>query len=141
MNRTTIMIRATALLLPLTLSSLTPLHAADRVRPGKWEYKMTTAGETRSMTTCLTPAQAALSNGDTATTRAAAEKASKNCVIKSYDVTGATLTFVMECHGTRLESTTTYHGDSSEGLLKTTREGKTTSTVVKAHRLGDCDAK
>jgi uncharacterized protein DUF3617 len=139
MNRMTI-IRATSLLLPFALS-LTPLHAADRVRPGKWEFNMTTGGVTRSMTTCMTPAQAALSNGDTATARAAAQKASRNCVIKAYDVTGATVTFDMVCQGTRLESTATYHGDSSEGVLKTTREGKTTSTAIKAHRLGDCDAK
>lgn len=140
MNRMTIM-RTTALLLPLALLGLTPLHAADRVRPGKWEFKMTTDGVTHSMTTCMTSEKAASANGDTATARAAAQKASKNCVIKTYDVTGATVTFVMECQGTLLQSTATYRGDSSEGLLKATRAGRTTSTAINAHRLGDCDAK
>jgi hypothetical protein len=117
-----------------------PLRAADRMQPGKWEFTMTTNGATHSSTMCITAEKAASANGDTKSARAAAEKDGKGCDIKSYEVSGATVTYTIECHGTRIESTATYHGDRSEGVLKSTREGKTATTTVKARRLGACDA-
>ena len=125
--------------LALTLIAATSLHAADRAQTGSWEFTMTTNGQARTATSCVTPEEAAAANGDTKSARAAAEKAAKGrCTFPAFDVTGDTVTYKMDCAGTIMESTATYHGDTMTGVLKTTRQGKQSITSVKGHRLGAC---
>ncbi len=118
----------------------TPLRAADRLQPGKWEFSMTGDGAPRTFSQCMTPDQANEMNGDTKTARAAAEKKAKgNCKIKSFDIQGNTVTYSLACPDRTMDSTTTFHGDSSEGTLKvTTADGKVNTRTVKARRLGAC---
>lgn len=130
---------AIKILLAVSILATPSVHAADRMQTGKWEFAMTIDGQTRNATMCVTPEEAASANGDTKSARASAERASKGgCEFKAYDVTGNTVSYTMMCHGTLLESSATYRGSTYEGTLKTTRQGKTTTTSVKAHRLGAC---
>lgn len=100
---------------------------------------MTTDGRAGTITSCVTPEQAAAANGDTRSARAAAEKAAKGrCTFPAFAVSGDTVTYTMDCSGTVIESTATYHGDTMTGVLKTTRQGKSSTTTVRAHRLGAC---
>lgn len=121
------------------LIAATSLHATDRVQTGNWEFKNTTNGQTTTSTHCVTKEEAAASNGDTKSARASAEKSvNGKCVFHRYDVTGDTVTFKMDCGGTIIESTGTYHGDTMTGVLKSTRQGKEATTAVTGHRLGAC---
>jgi hypothetical protein len=127
--------------LAFALIAATSLQAADRALTGNWEFKMTTNGQTTTATQCVTQEMAAASNGDTKSARAAAEKAAKGrCTFDSYDVTGDTVRYTMNCGGTVMESSGTYHGDTMTGVLKTTRQGKQSTTSVSGHRLGACPA-
>jgi len=127
--------------LAFTLIAATSVHGADRAQTGNWEFKMTTNGQTRTATSCVTPEEAAAANGNTKSARAAAEKAAKGrCTFPTYDVTGDTVTYTMNCGGTVMESKATYHGDTMTGVLKTTRQGKQSTTAVKGYRLGVCPA-
>ena len=147
MNRTTIGALTTFVLAAILLA-VTPLHAADRMQPGKWQKQMMSGGRTSTSTMCVTPEKAASVNGDTKSARAAAlkamkaMKASERCVINAYDVSGDTVSYSMVCQGTRIESTTTYHGGIDYvGTMKTTDEGETHTMGLKGHRLGSCGAK
>jgi len=135
------MTRAAAIGLAVTLFALTPLHAADRMQPGKWQFSMTTGGQTRSSSMCVTAERAASVNGDTESARAAAQRQSPGCVIKAYNISGNTVSYAMDCSGTFLECNMTYHGDDYVGTLKATNKGQTHTTALKGHRLGSCDAK
>jgi len=135
------MTRAVTLTLALALLGTSTLLASDRMKPGTWQFQMMADGRTSSSTMCITPEKAALANGDTKSARAAAEKASKGCIVKTYDIAGDTVTYAMECHGMLLESTITYHGDDYVGTLKATDKGEVHTTALKGHRLGSCDAK
>ncbi|MCU1349311.1 MAG: hypothetical protein JWO56_2341 [Acidobacteria bacterium] len=135
------MTRAPTFGLAVTLFALTPLHAADRMQPGKWQFSMTSGGQTRSSSMCITPERAASANGDTKSARAAAQRQSPNCVIKAYNVSGDTVSYAMECGGTLLECNMTYHGDDYVGTLKATDQGQTHTTALKGHRLGSCEGK
>jgi len=128
-----------ALLICVALMGSTA-HAADRMQPGQWAFTTTTDGVSRSFKQCVNAEEALSANGDTKTARAAAEKkaGASSCVIKAYDVNGATVTYTIECRGSLIESTQTYHGDSSEGILKSTRAGKKATTAVKGRRIGAC---
>jgi uncharacterized protein DUF3617 len=129
---------AVLLCLSFTLIAATALHAADRMQVGKWEYKITTNGRSSTVTRCVSTEEAASVNGDTRSARASAAKTAKNCVLNAYDVEGNTVTFRMDCGGTILDSTATYHGDSSVGVVKSTTAGKQSTTFVNARRLGAC---
>ena len=118
----------------------TTARAADRMQPGLWEFTMSTDGNSHTATQCVTAQDALSANGDTKAARAAAEKKAgpSACVIKTYDVSGAVVTYTIACRDTLIESTQTYHGDSAEGVLKSTRDGKKATTSVKGRRVGPC---
>jgi hypothetical protein len=141
--KSTVILKRTLLLTSLCgllLAAATPLWAADRMAAGQWEFTMTGDGGSRTFSQCMTPDQANEANGDTKTARAYAEKKAKGrCTIKSYDIQGNTVKYSLACGDQTIESSTTYHGDSSEGTLKTTTpDGKVATRTVKAHRVGAC---
>ena len=115
--------------------------AAARVVAGQWEYTMTTDGqaESRKATACMTADEAAAYNGDLATVRAYFEKKQRGpCKIKTVDVQGNTLSYLLTCGDRTIETKVTFHGDTSEGVT-TTKVGATTQTThTKARRLGAC---
>jgi hypothetical protein len=115
------------------------LWAADRAVTGQWEYTMTTDGQSHVVTSCLTAQDALQFNGDTASGKdAAAKKNAGRCSIESYNVTGASVAYTLVCGARTIRSSTVFHGDTSQGTLTTTADGKTVSTDVKAHRIGAC---
>jgi len=116
------------------------LQAADRMAAGQWEFTLTGNGESRTMKQCMSPDQANEMNGDTKTARAFAEKrANGRCTIKSYDIQGDTVKYSLVCGDRTIDSRTTFHGDTSEGTLKTTTaDGNVDTRTVKARRLGAC---
>jgi uncharacterized protein DUF3617 len=124
----------------LIIVATPPLRAADRMQPGKWEFTMTSNGTSSALNHCIDAAEAAGVNGDVKAARAAAEKKAKgHCTIKSYDIQGSTVKYSLACGDRTIDSTTTFHGDSSEGVLKTTTaDGKVDTKTVKARRLGPC---
>ncbi|HEX4966398.1 MAG TPA: DUF3617 family protein [Thermoanaerobaculia bacterium] len=123
------------------IAAATPsLRAADRLAAGKWEFTITTDGVSHTNNHCVTPAEANEVNGDAKTARDYAEKKAKGrCTIKSYDIQGNTVTSTLICDDRTIDSTITFHGDSSDSVLKTTTaDGKVATTTVKARRLGAC---
>ena len=115
------------------------LGAAERLASGQWEFTMTTDGATRTMSQCITPDKASEFNGDSKSGREHAEKSAKGrCAIKAYDITGDTVSYSLSCGTTQIESVTNFHGDTSDGSTVTTTDGKSTTTLVKARRLGAC---
>jgi hypothetical protein len=130
------------ILIALALLSASSLPAADRVRTGNWELKNTTFGRTRTLIHCMTKEEVGGANGDTKTARAFAEKGAvkSGCTIKGYNVTGNTVTYVIECKGDLFESSTTYQGDTFQGTLKSTHKGIQVTTTVAGRRLGPCPA-
>jgi hypothetical protein len=128
------------LLCVLLLAATPRLRTADRMAAGQWEFTMTTNGESKTMKQCISPDQANEMNGDTKTARAFAEKKAKGrCTIKSYDIQGDTVKYALVCGDRTIDSSTTFHGDTSEGTLTTTTaDGKVDAKIVKARRLGAC---
>jgi len=113
--------------------------AAERMATGQWEFTMTTDGSTHAMKQCITAEKANEVNGDSKSGREYAEKNAKGrCTIKSYEIAGDTVSYSLTCGSRDIQSVTTFHGDSSEGVLTTTDEGKPVRTQVKARRLGAC---
>jgi len=99
-----------------------PARAADLIHPGQYEFTNTTDGHAHTFSYCISPDKARLANGDSKSGREEAEKEGKGrCSIQSYDVTGSTVSYRMTCNGTVLTSTTTYHDDTSEGDVASTR--------------------
>jgi len=95
---------------------------------GKWEFAMTTDGDTHTVSRCITADKASEFNGDAKSGREFAEKAAKGrCTINSYEIAGETVSHSISCSGRRIDSTTTFHGDSSEGSLVTTSDSKSVS--------------
>lgn len=118
-------------------------RAAELINPGEYEFTTTTDGNARTLSHCVTPDDAKMANGDSKSGREAAERAAKGrCTIQSYDVAGNKVSFEMTCGDAVLASTTTYHGDTSEGDLVTTRTvngvRSTAHTHTTARRLGNC---
>lgn len=115
------------------------LHAADRAVPGQWEFTTTTEGTPHSFTRCMTAEDASQVNGDSVSGRAAAvKKAAGRCTVESFTAAGSSVEYVLVCGPRKISSATVFHGDSSEGTLTTTFEGKATTSQVKARRLGAC---
>jgi hypothetical protein len=115
------------------------IYAAERLASGQWEFAMTTDGSTRTISQCITAEKAKEVNGDSKSGREYAEKGAKGrCSVRSYDVSGDTVSYSLMCGSTQIESVQTYHGDSSDGTKTTTTDGKTVKTQVKARRLGAC---
>ena len=125
------------LLLPFLDSPVA--EAAERIAGGKWESAMTTDGQTRTVSYCISAAEAASINGDSKTGRAFAEKKSAgSCAISSYEIKGDTVSYSLTCGARTITDTTAFHGDTSEGVKTVTNEGKTTTTRLKSHRIGTC---
>jgi hypothetical protein len=124
----------------LLLVGALSMRAAERMTAGQWEFTLTGDGDSRVLKQCITPDQANEMNGDTATARAFAEKRVKGrCTIKSYDIHGNTVKYVLICGDRTIENTITFTGDTSEGIQKvTTADGKVDTQTVKARRLGAC---
>jgi len=124
----------------LTLAS-TSLLAAERLRAGEWEFTTSHAkGESNTFKHCVTADEATSVNGDTTSARAYAErKAAGRCKVTEYKVGGDTVTYTIVCGTTTIRSTATYHGDTSESDLFTTRDGgPEVVSHVKARRTGNC---
>ncbi len=135
-TRTVVLIAAGALAL-----ASAPLPAAERVRPGQWEFTIIhPVGEPNVFKHCITADEAASVNGDTKTARAYAEKkAAGRCTITSYDVHGNTVSYALKCGEVAIRTRSVYNGDTSEGD-QTSKNGSAPEVVshVKARRLGDC---
>jgi hypothetical protein len=119
-----------------------PSRAADLWNPGEYQWTMKTdADAPRAATTCVTPEMAMMANGDSRSGREAAMKANKGrCSIQEYDVSGNKVTYRITCGDRVMASTTTFHGDSSEGDLTTTvaNGGAVSHMHTTAKRLGAC---
>jgi len=119
-----------------------PLQAADLVSPGEYEWTMKTNSDpARTVKTCMTPEMVKMFNGDSRSGREAADKANKGrCTIQAYEIAGNKVTYRITCGDKLMESTTTFHGDSSEGDLTTTQTtgGHVDHMHTTAKRLGPC---
>jgi hypothetical protein len=126
----------------LLILAIPAAAAAERIASGKWEFAMTTDGATRTVTACISPAEATSINGDSKTGRDFAEKkagkAGSSCAIKSYEIKGDTVSYSLTCGSRTITDTTAFHGESSEGVKTVTYEGKTSTTRVKSRRVGTC---
>src|ERR1700710_93627 len=122
-------------LLALGLST-TPLLPAERMKAGEWEFTTTTQGQgSRTFKKCMTPADAASVNGDEKTGRAAAERsAGPHCARKEYKIVGETVSYALAWDSSAISSTAPYRGDSFEGTMTAKRQGKESTTRVKARR-------
>ena len=119
-----------------------PSRAADLWNPREYQWTMKTdADAPRTATTCVTPEMAMMANGDSRSGREAAMKANKGrCSIQEYDVSGNKVVYQITCGDRVMASTTTFHGDSSEGDLTTTvaNGGAVSHMHTTAKRLGAC---
>jgi Protein of unknown function (DUF3617) len=123
----------------LILFAAPAAEAADRIASGKWESAMTTDGATSTVGYCISAAEAASINGDSKTGRDFAEKkAGSRCTIKSYDIKGDTVAYSLACGSRTITDTTTFHGETSEGVKMVTNEGVTVKTLLKSRRVGIC---
>jgi len=134
--------RASLLAFLLGLSAAT-LQAADRMALGQWEYTLTSEGSTHTVSHCVTQDEASAVNGSEKSAREAAEKNATRtsrgrCTVRSFGIKGDTVSYTLVCGDRTIESTATFHGDTSEGVLATTTGGKAIQTQVKARRLGAC---
>lgn len=116
--------------------------AADRMASGKWEAVMTTDGDTRTVTFCISAAEAASINGGSLTGRDFAEQKAKKsgspCVIKAYDIKADTVSYILSCGPRTITDSTSFHGDTSEGVKTIVNAGTTITTRVKSRRIGAC---
>ena len=126
-----------ALLVPLAITAAAATK--DRIVGGKWESAMTTEGETHAVAYCISPAEASSINGDSKTGRDFAEKkAGSRCGIKSYEITGDTVSYTLTCGTRTITDRTVFHGETSEGIKTASNEGKTVTTSLKSRRVGVC---
>jgi uncharacterized protein DUF3617 len=129
----------------LVLSTVTALHAQDRMRAGNWENTVTAAdGQTATRNACLSAQDAAMSNGSAAVIRAETEKAiakSGRCKLKDFAIDGKGKTETMVCGADTIHNETTFHGgDSFETTTTRTTGGVVTVAHFKGRRTGDCKA-
>jgi hypothetical protein len=135
-----------ALLAPFVacLAQALPAQAADIANPGEYEWTMKTNDDpVRTVKTCMTLEMAKMFNGDSASGRAAAEKADRGrCAIQAYEIAGNKVSYRIACGDRLMESTTTFRGDTSEGDLTTTRTAEGARRVDHTHttakRIGAC---
>ncbi len=127
----------------LTLGTATTLQAQERARTGTWENTMTAKGHTTTQSHCLTPAEAAMSNGSPATIRAETEKllSKSGCSLKNFKLEGNTLTQTMVCESRTVLTETKFHGgDSIETTMTSTEDGVTDVMQFKGRWTGACKA-
>jgi len=118
-----------------------PLWAAARVLAGQWEHTMTTDGEAEphKATVCMKAAEADGLNGDAKTGRAYFEKKMHGpCTIKTFELKGDTLSYLLSCGERTIENKVTFHGDSSEGVTVTHGPDGVLTMRTKSSRLGAC---
>ena len=128
----------------LLLSTVTAMHAQDRMRAGNWENTVTAAdGQTVTRNACLSAHDAAMSNGSPAVIRAEVEKAiaKSGCKLKDFNIDGKSKTDTMVCGANTVHNETTFHGgDSFETTTTHTNGGVVTVAHFKGRRTGDCNA-
>src|SRR6185295_10109545 len=123
----------------LLFGSIAALGAAERLAHGQWEFSMTTDGATRTTSQCISEDKAREFNGDSNSGRERVEKESNGrCTVTSFEISGDVVSYALTCGTREIKSVTSFHGDSSEGSLVGTVDGKSTQTLVKARRLGGC---
>lgn len=136
---------ALSAVLCLMLSTVTTLHAQDRMRAGNWENTVTAAdGQTATRNACLSAQDAAMSNGPAAVIRAETEKAiakSGRCKLKDFAIDDKSKTETMVCGADTIHNETTFHGgDSFETTTTRTSGGVVTVAHFKGRRTGECKA-
>jgi len=119
-----------------------PAQAADRLTPGEYEVTVTMDGKTRTLTRCVTAADAQDANADAKEGRERLAKIAQTCSITQYDVEGNTVTIGMTCGDASSTSRTTYAGTSYVAeTTDTFQEGGKPSVSkrrAEAKRVGDC---
>lgn len=119
-----------------------PATAADRIASGQWEAAMTTDGATQTVTFCISAAEAVSINGDSKTGREFAEQKTKKsgslCVIKAYDIKAGTVSYTLSCGQRVITDSTSFHGDTSEGVKTVISAGTTVTTQLRSRRVGAC---
>jgi hypothetical protein len=108
---------------------------------GQWEHTMTTDGETesRKVSACMSADEAAAFNGDSKTGRAYFEKKAHGpCTIKSFEIKGDTMSYLLSCGDRSIDSKVTFHGETSEGVTTTKAPDGTHTMHTKSRRLGAC---
>ena len=111
--------------------------AADRLAPGQYQIVATKTGSPpTTFQQCVDSERAKAVSGSVIAGRAAAQKDAEElgCVLKSYELTGDTITQAMVCGGATATSRATYRGDSFEDDQAAT--GASTHWVAK--RIGPC---
>ena len=104
---------------------------------------MTVKGHTTTQSHCLTPAEAAMTNGSPAMIRAETQKALLNsgCTLKNFKLEGSTLTHTMVCESRTALTETKFHGgDSMETTITSTEDGVTEVMQFKGRWTGACKA-
>jgi hypothetical protein len=117
-------------------------HAQERMKSGKWEVTITSEGKSSTNAHCLPLDQVAMANGSSEQIRTTMEKgaAAIHCKLQDFKVDGDTISYTYACPASTTKSKTTYHGNSYESEIVSTRDGKEHTRQVKGHRLGDCAA-
>jgi hypothetical protein len=107
--------------------------AADRVHAGQWETTIESGGRSHVMTSCVTPAEAQVMNGDEKTLKDAIEKATSatGCKVMAVKASGNQVTVSSQCSVGANTGTTSYRGDSYDSE-------NTNGTKVHAKRIGAC---
>jgi hypothetical protein len=134
-----------SLVICLTLSAATELHAQDRMRAGNWENTVTSAdGQTITKSACLSAHDAAMSNGSPTVIRAEIEKSlakSGRCKLTDFKMDNNSKTVTMLCGADTVRTETTFHGgDSLDTTTTQTRKGIVSVAHFKGRRTGDCKA-
>lgn len=89
---------------------------------------------------CMSEAEAASLNGDSPAARAYFEKKTPAMAkaIRSFDLKGDTLSYVIVVGDRTIESKTTFHGDTSETRKTTTGPQGVDTVTIKSRRVGPC---
>jgi hypothetical protein len=131
------LIAVTLLSLSAFLLSAANAVAANRVQAGQWQTTMTINGGQPMITKhCITPAEAALMNGDVAALRkyvtdSTAKNTKGRCTVKSVELKDNRTTVTIACGKTEVSSTTTYQGDHYQS-------SSSNGTKLTGKRLGAC---
>jgi hypothetical protein len=127
-----------ALLAGASLLIASTSFAADRVKAGKWETKLTPPGASAPIvsTYCISADEARLMNSDVATLRkyvtdSTAAKLKGRCTVKSVVAKDNQTIVTIACGKTEVTSTTTYYGDHYDST-------SSNGTKLSGKRIGDC---
>jgi hypothetical protein len=117
-------------------------RAQERMKSGKWEVTITSEGKSGTNAHCLPPDQVTMANGSAEQTRTTMEKGATaiHCKLQDFKVDGDTISYTYSCPASTTKSKTTYHENSYESEVVSTRDGKEHTRQIKGRRLGDCAA-